>query len=196
MTLMAAKRIVIVEGHPDAGAARFEHVLADAYAAGAERGDHDLRRLPVAALDFPILRSKADWDNGAAPPDILAAQQTLAWADHLVILFPLWMGDMPALLKGFFEQVARPSFLGDISKPGKGPLAGKSARIVITMGMPAAVYRLYFQAHGLENLKRNILGFAGVRPIRTSLIGMIEAPNAKGRQRWLARMGRFGEGGR
>ncbi len=51
-------------------------------------------------------------------------------------------------------------------------LAGKSACVVITMGMPAFIYRWYFGAHGLKNLKRNILGFCGVGPIKDTLIGM------------------------
>jgi len=30
----------------------------------------------------------------------------------------------------------------------KGLLAGRSARLVVTMGMQALIYRWYFQAHG------------------------------------------------
>jgi putative NADPH-quinone reductase len=64
------------------------------------------------------------------------------------------------------------------------------------MGMPAFVYRWYFGAHGLKSLQRNILGFVGVRPVRSSLIGMVEAIGAKKRERWLARMYAFGADGR
>ena len=38
--------------------------------------------------------------------------------EHLVIVFPLWLGDMPAVLKGFFEQVLRPGFA--IGEAGQG----------------------------------------------------------------------------
>jgi putative NADPH-quinone reductase len=84
----------------------------------------------------------------------------------------LWLGAMPALLKGFLEQVFRPGF--GASLPGsaqaiKTNLAGRSTRIVVTMGMPAFIYRWYFGAHSLRNLKRNILGFVGIKPNRHTL---------------------------
>jgi putative NADPH-quinone reductase len=67
-------------------------------------------------------------------------------------------------------------------------LRGKSARIVVTMGMPVLIYRWYFGAHGLKSLERGILGFCGIAPIRESLFGMIEAASAAKRDRWLRRM--------
>ena len=95
--------------------------------------------------------------------------------------FPLWLGDMPALLKGFLEQVARPGFAfkGDGENPfaHKG-LAGRSARVVVTMGMPALVYRWYFRAHSLKSLERNILGFVGIAPIHETLVGMVDKLDA------------------
>ena len=94
----------------------------------------------------------------------------------MVIFFPLWLGDMPALFKGFLEQIARPGFAfgGDRLHPmAKKMLAGRSARVVVTMGMPAILYRLYFRAHSIKSLKRNVLRFIGIRPVRETLIGMV-----------------------
>ena len=76
-------------------------------------------------------------------------------------------------------------------KPG---LKNKSARIVVTMGMPALVYRWYFGAHSLKSLERNILGFCGIGPIRESLVGMVDGP-ARRRERWLTRMRALGRRG-
>jgi putative NADPH-quinone reductase len=36
-------------------------------------------------------------------------------------------------------------------------LSYKSARIIVTLGMPTLRYRWYFRAHSLRSLKRNIL---------------------------------------
>lgn len=52
-------------------------------------------------------------------------------------------------------------------------LQGRSARIVVTMGMPSTVYRWFFRAHSLKALKRNILDFIGIAPIRHTIVGMI-----------------------
>lgn len=171
------KRILIIQGHPDAGARHFGHALADEYAKGAEDGGHEVRRIEVAKLEFPLLRTKEEFEKGTPPIPVAQAQDSIRWADHLVILYPLWHGSMPALLKGFVEQVFRPGFGAEYQKSGGLPkklLTGKSARIVVTMGMPAFVYRWIFFAHSLKSLKRNILSFCGINPIRATLIGNID----------------------
>ena len=65
-----ARRILIVNGHPDAGARHLLHQLIDAYANGAQAAGHAVRRVDVAALDFPLLRSAADWEHGTLPASL------------------------------------------------------------------------------------------------------------------------------
>ena len=169
------KRILLIQGHPDLSQDHLCHTLADAYATGATGSGHELRRTTVATLDFPLLRSQRDWEEGTVPPGLVQAQDDIQWSQHIVLFFPLWLGDMPALLKGFLEQVARPGFAFSDKRldiRGTRPLAGRSARVVVTMGMPALVYRLYFRAHSIKSLKRNILKFVGIKPVSDTLIGM------------------------
>jgi putative NADPH-quinone reductase len=194
---MASRRILIIQGHPDQRGDHFCHTLGDRYESGALAAMHEVRRVDVAGLDFPLLRSKKEWDSGAVPAALASVQHDIAWADHLVMIFPLWLGDMPALVKGFLEQVARPGFA--IGKPaqqgGMKLLRGRSARIVVTMGMPAFVYRWYFGAHAIRSLERNILRFVGVAPVRRSLIGLVEGKDGRRRTRWLAAVERLGTKG-
>lgn len=192
------KRILILQGHPDATARHYCHALAEAYADGARQAGHSVETCEIARIDFPLLRSKAEWDDGPTPESLKPVQEAISRAEHLVFVFPLWLGGMPALLKGFLEQVARPGFAlskMDASSDGRGfpkkLLAGRSARLVVTMGMPALVYRWLFRAHSLKALERNILGFVGIAPIHETLIGMIEG-DAKHRERWLVKLGRLG----
>jgi putative NADPH-quinone reductase len=193
---MTPQRILILQGHPDAGGHHFSHALADAYAQAARDGGHEVRCIDVAALDFPLLRSKDEWDHGALPASLLPAQQAIHWAQHLVLFFPLWLGGMPALLKGFLEQVARPGFAIATQTEGNNLprklLSGRSARVVVTMGMPALVYRWYFRAHSLKALERNILGFCGFAPIHETLVGSVEGLNDAQRLEWLAELRRLG----
>jgi putative NADPH-quinone reductase len=192
------KRIVIIDGHPDASAERYVHALAAAYRKGAEEAGHEVQTIDVGKLDFAGLRSNADFQKGKAPIAICESQEKIAWADHLVILYPLWLGSMPALLKSFFEQLLRPGF-GFAAAKGKGLprklLKGKSARIIVTMGMPALFYRLYFRAHSLRSLERNILGFCGIDPVRSTLVGMVEGMSQAGRREWLGKMEALGRRG-
>jgi len=196
---MTARRILLIQGHPDPGSGHLCHALAAAYAGAATEGGHIVRQVDVAHLEFPLLRSQREWEHGTLPPGLQRAQEDIRWAEHLVLFFPLWLGDMPALLKGFLEQVARPGFAFDYGDSGtaftrKG-LTGRSARVVVTMGMPALVYRWYFRAHSVKLLERNILGFVGIAPVHQTLLGGVGALDAGQAARWLAKMRRHGERG-
>lgn len=188
------KKITIIQGHPDRAGGHFGHALAEAYARAATESGHEVRCLEVAQLDFPLLRSSHEWNEGPPPPALCEAQAAIAWADHILIIFPLWLGTMPALLKGFLEQVLRPGFAliyRGHRFPQKG-LTGKSARVVVTMGMPAFWYRWFFRARGVKGLERNILNFCGIKPIRETFIGLVEGVDDRARMRWLARLAALG----
>jgi putative NADPH-quinone reductase len=183
-------KVAIVQGHPDPAGGHFGHALAAAYATGAGEAGHEVRTIEVARLKFALVHNVSQWQEEPPPASIEQAQETLKWAEHLVILFPLWLGDMPAVLKGFFEQAMRPGFAIGKAAPGRMPkklLSGRSARVVVTMGMPAFFYSLVYRAHSVKNLKRNILHFVGIDPVKISLIGMVEG-KARAREQWLSKM--------
>jgi putative NADPH-quinone reductase len=191
-------RILVIDGHPDPAEEHFIPAAAARYADGARSAGHEVRGIRVARLDFPLLRDGRDWDTGTPCADIAKAQADLVWAEHIVILYPLWLGCMPALLKGFLEQALRPGAAvpKDRSSPfGTKPLSGRSARIVVSMGMPGFFYRWFYGAYSVKILRRNILSFCGISPIRTSVIGMIEG-TAEARAKWLARLAEMGRGAR
>ena len=183
------RNILVIDAHPDPSPERLVHALAAKYASAAQAGGHLVQVVKLCELDFPWLRSAKEF--AAAPLGMIGSQQEhLRSADHLVIIYPLWLGSMPALLKAYLEQVMRPGFAFAYGK-GKGLpkklLAGKSARIVVTMGMPSLFYQLYYRSHSVRSLARNILGFVGFKPVRVSLIGNVEG-SPKARNRSIARL--------
>ncbi len=186
------KKIVIIDGHPDPDAARFVHGLASAYADAARNAGHEVETVEIATADIDVLRSGKDWEKAAPPTEVMRVQDAISRADHLVILFPLWLGAMPGLLKGFFEQVFRPGFAIAHGKRTLSPglLQGKSARVVVTMGMPGFFYRWFFRSHSVRSLKRNILHFVGIKPVRETLIGSVD--KAASRERGLEAMRKLG----
>ncbi|WP_230529813.1 NAD(P)H-dependent oxidoreductase [Microvirga roseola] len=190
-------RIAIIDGHPDSERNHFCHALAQAYREGAEESGHMVRTITLGSMDLPFVRSQQEWEKGDLPESLRESQDAIGWADHLVIIYPLWLGTMPAVLKAFLEQVFRPGFAFRY-KPNGMPikhLKGKSARIVVTMGMPAFIYRLYFRAHSLKSLKRSILSFVGIGPVRTSLIGSVASPDEAKHRKWLDAMRAYGRKG-
>ncbi len=191
------KRVLLIQGHPDAGSGHLCRALEEAYAAGAREEGHEMRRIDVGTLEFPLLKSQEEWEHGALPPALAQAQADILWSEHIVFFFPLWLGDMPALLKGFLEQVARPGFA--FTRDGKNPfgkkgLKGRSGRLVVTMGMPAFVYRLFFRAHSVKSFRRNVLGFVGIAPVGDTLVGLTGNMTPRRAARWLDRLRAFGRG--
>lgn len=215
-------RITLINGHPDPAPERLAQALCVAYAEAAQGAGHETRVIRIADLDFPFLRSKQAWESQDAPAALHGAQKDVAWAEHLVFVYPLWLGDLPAALKAFLEQVCRPGFafgrleggVGDGSSNAGGaegegkrvqgkaraaskeggfgvkPLKGKTASIVVTMGMPGLIYRWFFLSHSLRSFRRNILAFVGIATRNVMVLGMIEAEGRA--ESALARMRELG----
>jgi len=190
-----SKKIAILRGHPDPAQNHFCDAIIEHYKHGAEEAGHVVQVVDVASLDFSILRTSEEWTSGTVAPGLEEAQDTFFWADHIVLVYPLWLGTMPALFKAFLEQVLRAKLNSD----GEGnPVAwrklmqGTSARIIITMGMPALFYRVFYRSHGLKVLSRNILSTIGVGPVRSTLFGLIENVSQAKRMKWLDKVQKLG----
>jgi len=195
----ATRHVAIIQGHPDPEHRHFCHALADAYAIGAREAGHDVVFIDVARLDFPLARSRDDLEHRPPPEAIRQAQIALARADHIVLVFPIWNGAMPAVLKGFLEQTFRSSFIFPDVRPDerlgfssyysqRKALTGKSGRVVATMQMPAFVYRWFFRPHP----EKHTLRVGGVSPIRQSFVGLVDGDDDR-RKRWLRRMQAYGQ---
>lgn len=190
-----SRNILILDGHPDPADGRFIHALAAAYQAGAEEAKHAVRMIRLADLDFPLLRSQLEYEKGDPVETVRHCQELFDWAQHIVILYPLWLGSMPALLKALLEQMLRPGFAFSAPKLGRWRAkfhSGKSARIVVTMGMPGLWYRWWFRAHSLRSLQRNILKFIGFSRVRATIIGSVANLNGAERTAWLSKLRELG----
>ena len=186
-------RILLVVGHPQQNT--FCAALGRAYAEGARRGGHDIKTVELAEIGFdPILREGYRKEQ-PLEPDLVTAYAALAACDHLVLIFPLWCGDMPALLKGFIERILQPDLIARENSEHAMNwhiFDRKSARIVMTMGMPVSIYRWFYRGHALKLLTRNILHFIGIKPVKHTLYGMVGTSKPEQREKWLGEMRRLG----
>jgi putative NADPH-quinone reductase len=188
-------RILIVQGHPDCRRPHLCHALAQAYAEGAGDAGHEVDVVEPARLVFPLLSSPAEWQHGTLPPQLVEVQEAIRQADHVVLMYPLWLGDMPAVLKGFLEQVARPGF--NLASPGirlsgDGSLRGRTARVVVSTPVAAPVYRWLHGAHSLKLVRRSIFAPAGIAPMRATVVGNTDALSEQEVARWCGRLRRLG----
>ncbi|MGS4887803.1 NAD(P)H-dependent oxidoreductase [Roseibium sp. MB-4] len=190
-----AKRIVILDGHPDPAPNHLCHALAESYRSGAVEAGHDATLIRIADLDFPILQTPSDFQKQPTPVPLHPARDLLLAADHVVLVYPLWLGTLPAYTKAFLEQIFHYDTAfergADDAWP-KGKMKGKSARIVVTMGMPSLFYRLWYRAHSLKSLERNIFRFIGFSHVRSTLFGMVEAADDTKISSWKRKMRTLG----
>lgn len=190
-------KILVINGHPDAAPERLSSALATAYQQGAEASGHNVRRIDVGNVHFPILRNAAEFAGKSKDGPIIEAQAAFLDADHLVFIFPVWLGGPPGLLKAFLEQVARGQFLlREQRKHGfpVGGLKGRSASVIVTMGMPPLIYRILFGAHSIKGFAQGILRMAGLSPIRIAYFGGpdITPPNCEKLIQKVHQLGRRG----
>lgn len=189
------RNITILYGHPDASEERLCYALAKAYQDSAQLTGHAVRRINLSDFNPASVQSSEDFRYGQVPAIVQEAQDAINWADHILFIFPLWMGSMPGQYKMFLEQIFRPGFALDYSKkgfPGK-LLKGKSADIVVTMGMPTVAYKGYYFSHGIRNLRRNILYFCGIKPVHLTYFGGVDHVKKKTLKRWMDKMHYLGE---
>jgi len=191
-----SKRILIILGHPALERQSFCEALASAYHLSAERAGHEVRLIHVAKLSFDPILHEGNARPQTLEADLLDAQGHVLWANHLVIVYPMWAYMIPALLKGFFERTFTPGFAYQVK--GKNPfdaglLGGKSARIIQTSGMPGFFYRLMYCAHGAKAL-RSMLHICGIKPVRFSYFGAFEDDVAR-RAKLIAKAGALGGAG-
>jgi putative NADPH-quinone reductase len=188
-----SQRILVILGHssPDSWCG----ALADAYAAGAREAGHEVRLLRLSELKFdPILRDGHQGTQGLEP-DLVEAQQSILWAQHLVVIYPTWWGTMPALLKGFVDRTFTPGFAfrhHDDSRRWERLLSGRSAHLLVTMDTPPWYYRLIYMGVGHRAMKTAILKFCGIRPVKVTSIGPVKGSTREFRHRWIVRAHRFG----
>ena len=188
-------KICVLHGHPDSSKPHFCKALGDAYIEGAREGGHQISEIVLGDLAFEFLRSPDAFDRSPAEP-VLSERMKIAEADHLLVVFPLWMGSAPALLKAFLEQCACGGFfLGAAETANEFPKAlmkGKSARLVLTMGMPGLIYRIWFGAHSVKELEQGLFKLAGFKPVHHTIYGGVGEDSEPRHQKWLEEMREFG----
>jgi NAD(P)H dehydrogenase (quinone) len=187
-------KIMVVVGHPQQNT--LCEALGKAYVEGARGAGHEASLFLLSEMTFdPILRDGYRKVQ-TLEPDLQQAYTALAACEHLVIVFPLWCGDMPALLKGFVERMLQPDLIARQSTESEMDwhiFSNKTARIVMTMAMPVSIYRWYYRGHALKLLTRNILHFIGIKPVRHTLYGMVGTSKPEQRDRWIEQVRALGK---
>lgn len=180
------KKIVIINGHPNKES--FNSALVQAYQEGALAQQTEIRIIPIGELQFdPNLRYGYQ-QRMELEPDLIQAWDSILWADHLVWVHPVWWGGLPAVTKGFIDRLFLPGMAYKY-RPNSvwwdKLLTGKTAHIISTLDQPGWYYRLFFGRPSVNQLKKSILEFCGIKPVKVTYVGVIRNSTDAQRTKWL-----------
>ena len=100
------------------------------------------------------------------------------------------------VLKGFIDKVFLPGF-GFQYRNGSvwwdKLLKGRSARLIVTMDTPPWYFRWIYGRPGHNAMKKAILEFCGVKPVKICSIGPVKSSTTKKRAGWLNNVQKLGE---
>lgn len=168
------KKICILLGHTDTET--LNGSLADSYEKGAREAGHEIQRINIGELSFDPILHRGYKTIQQLEPDLIKVQEAMKWADHVAIFYPNWWGTMPAILKGMFDRMFLPGFAFRFKKESlfwEKLLKGRTALVCITMNTYPLYARILYGDNSNE-IKRNILSFAGFSPVRLVKVGPVE----------------------
>jgi NAD(P)H dehydrogenase (quinone) len=177
-------KIFILMGNPDKDET-MSNDFADVYEKEAIASGHEVKRLNLGDLQFDPILHKGYKEIQALEPDLIQVQENMKWADHFVLVYPLWWSAMPALLKGMWDRMFIPGFAFHFHHDGMGwdkLLKGKTARVIILSKNWPILTRSLFGDFTNE-ISKALLGFAGYK-VRVTEIGHSEAMNSHKKECW------------
>jgi putative NADPH-quinone reductase len=188
------KKVLIINGHPDKES--FCTELALSYKRGVDAKLGDCTLIHLADLEFDPILHNGYRQRTELEPDLLQLQKDILAADHLVWVYPTWWGTYPALLKGFIDRVFLPGFAfsyRDNSLLWNKLLKGKTARLIVTMDTPGWYYSLFYKRPGHNSMKKGILEFCGIKPVKITALGPVKSSGEQQRRKWITTIERLGQ---
>lgn len=186
--------ILLINGHPNKNSYNF--ALSNAYHEGAEESGATVQEITVADLDFEPNLKFGYKKRMPLEPDLEEAWQKIREADHMVWVHPVWWGGFPAVLKGFIDRLFLPGRAfqyRDDSVWWDRLLSGRTARIITTIDQPSWYYRWIYGSPSVKSLKRSILKFCGIKPVKVSYIGSIRHSDKAQREQWIKQVYKMGQ---
>ena len=193
--MTAHRKIFILVGYSHLEG--FTGELADAYERAAQAAGHSVTRVNLGDLKFdPILR-KGYSEIQPLEPDLLAVQENIRAADHIVILYPNWWTSMPALLKGMFDRMWLPGFAFSFDKETHSVielLKGKTARVIVVDGAHSPFMTRLKYGDYTNEISRGILGFSGMN-VHVTTMGPCEHADKAQHDAWVMQVKDLGTHG-
>jgi len=191
---MSEKKILIINGHSDIDS--FNYGLSNAYVIGAQNSGAQVKEIRIRELDFNPNLQYGYRKRTELEPDLLQAQEDLKRADHIVWVYPVWWGSVPAIMKGFLDRVLLPGFA---FKKREGSVwwdkyfTGKTSRLICTLDQPPWFYRWINGCPSHKAMKKLTMNFIGVKKVKITTIGPLRLSKQEFRDKWIKKIEKLGE---
>lgn len=188
------QRIFIWVAHPKAGS--LCAALADAYQSGVEAAGAEAIRMDLADMAFDPHFEGYDGDEPPLEPDLIAWQEAINWADHVMVIHPYWWGAMPTRAKAVLDRALTPGFgfkYHDRKVAWDKLLRGKTAEGVITSDTPPLLDTVLYHKPARRVLRNQVFGFTGMKVRRMVQLGSVKLASKKKIENWFGRMRRMGK---
>lgn len=188
------KKIAIINGHPNKDS--FNFGVTEAYRLGASEAGAEVREIVIRDLNFNPNLQFGYQKRMELEPDLIKAWEIIQWADHLVWVHPVWWGGFPAIMKGFIDRLFLPGMAYKYRENSvwwDKLLKGKTAHIITTLDQPGWYYRLFFGRPSVNQLRKSILEYCGVKPVKVTYVGIIRNSKDEQRAQWLRKVKELGK---
>ena len=191
------KKVFVWVAHPKAGSLCAG--LADAYIKGATSKGAEVRRMDLSEMEFAKDASFDGYNADKTPlaPDLVAWQDGIKWADHVMIIHPYWWGAMPTQAKAVLDIALEPGFAFKYHARGvkwDKLLAGRTGDAIITSDTPPWMDSLLYRKPGRRVIKNQIMDFVGIKPRKVIQLGSVKLADASKIGRWMRKVQQMGAG--
>ncbi len=180
------KKVLIINGNPNPTS--FCKAIAEQYQISSAEKGNSVKILHVGELKFELnlkhgFEYQSEFEN-----DLLLSQNYISWAEHIVIIHPVWWGSVPAVLKGFFDRVLLPGFAFKYHE--NDPmwdklLKEKTGHLIYTSDTPSFIYKWIFGAPSENMVKKRVMKFCGISPVKVTHFGSMRKKSASQREKIL-----------
>lgn len=192
-------KTLIVFNHPYGGS--YCAAVMAAVEKGLEKSGQPYKTINLDQDEFdPVMRSKdliafagagrtGEEALGVVDETVMRYKGMLEWAEHLVMIFPIWWMTMPAMTKGFIDKVIFPAIAYTMDN-GRliSRLQIKKVTIITTMNTPAEAYRDLFNNAIEGSLINGTFKKIGIEDVRWISLNEVRQASDELRRLWLAQI--------
>lgn len=200
-------KTLIVFNHPHEGS--YCTSILHAAEKGLKAGAHTFRIINLDRDGFdPVMRAKdlkafamagKDMDDALLDVDplVMKYKEDLEWAEHLVIIFPIWWMTSPAMTKGFIDKVIFPSVAYNMVK-GKlvSRIPVKKVTVITTMNTPAEIYKEMFDNSIEGSMLNGTFRQIGIEDVEWISLNGVKQADQEQRIEWLTQIYEYFRGKR